>query len=264
MLSDYSFDESVLTSKQLTAFSQSATLFESWAEEHSPAEIQAAIIELNAFKAKNDAAIDEQIARQRDETTTEQTIQDVNRQVQEQFVRENPWFPLEPQVREVNARILWERTLALAQGEGTDLYPVNFSDEGLESFGNEIMRLLRKAAQQIWNERRFYGVDFSAPHVHTPFSLFEPNSDPALDLKKLPSNEQIDQMLDEGTLSMDELKDAANAQLAAEAESRGEVPQADTEMAISNRRPAPEKSASRGDRGFAALMFGSSVDPARR
>jgi len=63
---------------------------------------------------------------------------------------------------------------------------------------------------------------------------------------------------------MDELKDAANAQLAAEAESRGEVPQADTEMAISNRRPAPEKSASRGDRGFAALMFGSSVDPARR
>lgn len=263
---DFSSSEPLLTNKECRHFAESEVAFRAWseAEGRTAQQVQQAITEINAYVAEQEKEIDEQLARQRDEATEVATIEAVNRQVQEQFVHENPWFPLEPQVREVNAKILWERTLAVAQGEGTDLYPHDMSDEALEAFGNTIMRLLRKAAQQLWNERRFYGIDFSEPHVHTPFSIFIPNTDPALEPVQQYTNEQIESALDAGEISMEDLKNMADYQLAKEAEQRGEGVRQDTEMAISNRRPAPEHSAPQNDMpSVAQRMFGTNVDRRR-
>lgn len=264
LLNSFSSHDSLLSSKQLTQFTLSEKAFVDWSESHTAQEIEQAIVELNDFKVRQDAAIDEQLARQRDEATESATVDMVANQVQAKFVRESPWFPLEPSVREVNAKILWDRVIALAQGEGNDLYPTNFSDAGLEAFGNEIYRLLQKAAQQLWNSRSFYGIEWGVPHVHTPFSFFEPASDPALEKAPTYTNEEIEAALDAGQITLEDVKELADEQLAREAAQRGEVAQTETQHAISNRRPAPEKSASRDRRGFAALMFGSSMDPTRR
>jgi hypothetical protein len=69
---------------------------------------------LNAFKAKNDAAIDTQLQRMRDDASVAATIDMVVRQVQEKYVRESPSFPLDPATREVNAKILWEPIAPIA------------------------------------------------------------------------------------------------------------------------------------------------------
>jgi hypothetical protein len=193
----------------------------------------------------------------------------VNRQAQEKFVRESPWFPLDPSVREVNSQILWERVLAVAQGEGINLEPADMSDESLGAFGSEIFRLLTKASQQLWNEHRFYGIDWDKPHRNTPFNYFEPNYDHALDPSEMPSPEEVEAALERGELSLSDVKDIADAQLLreaqADAESRGEIfqRQSDIEVPLSIRRPATESGSPKGERGFAALMFGTNVDRRR-
>jgi hypothetical protein len=269
ILNSFSSHDSLLSSKQLTQFTLSEKAFADWAESHSAQEIEQAIVELNDFKVRQDAAIDEQLARQRDEASVQATINQVVEQAQKKYVAESPWFPLDPATREVNAKILWDRTLAVAQGEGTVLEPADMSDESLEAFGNEVFRLMMKAAQQLWNERRFYGIAWDQPHTHTPFNLFEPNYDHALDPENMPTPEEVEAALERGEISLDDVKAIADAQLMreaqAEAESRGEVyrPQADIEVPLSIRQPAPESGSHKGERGFAALMFGTNVDRRR-
>lgn len=264
LLNSFSSHDSLLSSKQLTQFTLSEKAFADWAESHTTQEIEQAIVELNDFKVRQDAAISEQLQRQVDDASREATIDMVVRQVQEKYVRESAWFPLDPATREVNAKILWDRTLAVAQGEGTVLDPINMSDESLEAFGNEVFRLLTKAAQQLWNEKRFYGIDWSAAHTHTPFSFFEPAYDHALDPADMPTAEEVEAALDRGEITLDDVKALADDQLRREAESRGELVQTETQHAISNRQPAQEKASRDRNRGFAALMFGSSIDPGRR
>lgn len=269
MLSSFSSHDSLLSSKQLTQFTLSEKAFTDWAESHSMQEIEQAIVELNDFKVRQDAAIAEQLQRQVDDASRAATIDAVVRQVQEKYVRESAWFPLDPATREVNAKILWDRVLAVAEGEGVVLDPADMSDESLEAFGNEIFRLLMKSAQMLWSEKRFYGVDWSAPHTNTPFNLLEPNYDHALDPKTWPSVEEVEKQLDEGKLSLEDVKAMADYQLEQEAKAAAEAAgeeyksQSEVGVAVSIRRPAPESKKREGTRGFALTMYGSSVDPRR-
>ena len=104
---------------------------------------------------------------------------------------------------------------------------------------------------------------------NTPFNYFEPNYDHALDPSEMPSPEEVEAALERGELSLSDVKDIADAQLLreaqADAESRGEIfqRQSDIEVPLSIRRPATESGSPKGERGFAALMFGTNVDRRR-
>ena len=270
MLSDYSSDEAVLTNKQLFAFSQGSTgeaMFASWAEDKSPAQVQAAIIELNAFAENQKAQIEQEVVRASNEHVSGRLLKKKVDEIQLFFCKSHPWYVQ----NEHNATALWARMIHNAGFSNAEEFGnqveaewkgYGYSDAGLDKIGNDLLVGLETAAKELWQESR---IQIDADMVeagHTPWSRFyASDTEP---VTEFPSVEDVEKALEAGEISLSDVEALANEQLRQEAEARGEgvTRQAD-DIILSNHRPAPESGSPKGERGFASLMFGTNVDRRR-
>src|SRR5260370_40471636 len=226
---------------------------ERFAETHDAEEVLEHIKNLGEADARRDERKLQQDHLEVNKQADENVIKEVSNRVQEEWVRQNPWFPIaESDIRIANANMLMGRAIAVCWGKyDRELYPQSYSCEGLEAFAELLRRCLTLAAQQLWEEHRFIGVDFSASHLHTPYSEFHGKTQVVHDYEY--TEDELREM------SMEQLEQLSNEQLAsqnnAEEVDRAVVASTDRSFALSRvPRPEPDAPISR-DRGFAADLF---------
>jgi hypothetical protein len=238
-----------------------------YAETHDADEVLAYIQKLGEADAARDARREEKARLELDKQYAENVILDISKNVKEEWVRQNPWFPLlEEDVIQANAKMLMDRAVAVCYGKySRELYPQSYSREGLEAYAELLRRCLTLAAQQLWEEKRFAGIDFGKPHLHTPFSEFHGTTQAVPDQPDYTEDELHD-MLDRGEITMDQLKEMSDQQLAAQ-QNAGEVDRAvvastDRSFALSRvpAQPASDAPVER-QQGFAALAYSNRINP---
>jgi len=256
--SDFASSEQLLDRKQLRKFTESEDAFREWSEGRTPAEVQQACTEIAAYAREQQQEIDDALAYERNTVQVKKDRQKAHLQAQLDFVEVHPEFICS----EESATLLMSRvqTMLAAQGVPEE-----------ERFAT--LELLEQAWKDLWSEHRVPEYMINSKVSNTPWSRFY-SSEKVAELEaneagELPTNEQVEQMLDEGSLTMDELRDVCNQKLAAEAEAdaqaRGEVfqRQTDLEVPLTIRRPAPESGSRKGERGFAARMYSTNTDRRR-
>jgi hypothetical protein len=236
-----------------------------YAETHTADEVLEHIQHLGEADAARDARKQEQAHLEVDKQMAENVIKEISDRVQQDWVRMNPWFPIaEDDVRSANANMLMERAVAVCWGKyDRQLYPKSYSREGLENFAELLRRCLTLAAQQLWEEHRFIGVNFNAPHLHTPYSEFHGKTQATPDLPEYTEDELHD-MLDRGEITMEQLGEMANQALAAQNNAevdRAVVANTDRRAGVNSLVPPRPESEPVTERqqGFAALAYSNRI-----
>jgi hypothetical protein len=238
----------VLTNKQVNLFARSKAAFQTWADEHSPDEIQMAIAEINDAVTKDEAAIDATIEMNRNQYIAKAALVKRGDEIGLQFWRRHP----ELTMSEPNTRLIIDRFNQILRSKGIPDQPGEvYNHVTVENF-ETAYRQLAEEGRIDWNQsigspwgHREYKHNNSEPHV--PETLTE---------------EELEQKLESGEITMEQLKELADQQLAAQnAEEIEHAVVANTDRSFQlSRVPTPEPNApiSR-DRGFAADLFVPSI-----
>lgn len=243
----------VLTPKEKAHFAQNikadpgsaaAKPFEAWSENHTLEEIQLAMAEINDYIADQERQLDEAAAYQRDTVRQKRDMAKQHLQAQLEFVNYHPEFIN----GEPYATILSTRVCQLMLAGGLDPKETPFT-----------LEMLEQAFRELVNESR---IDWN-PAKGSPWARVEykRNSEPGPAAPEPLTEDEIDQQLDSGLLSREELEQAANDQLAAQ--NNGEVEHVVPERSVVVGRvvrPEPTVPTSR-DRGFAADLFVARLNP---
>jgi hypothetical protein len=257
--SDFTSSEQLLDRKALRKFSESEDAFRDWSERHTAVEVQQACTEIAAYQREQAQEIDDALAYERNTVQVQKDRQKAHLQAQLDFVAVHPEFICSAE----SAALLMNRVSTMLAAEAI---PENERVATLE--------LLEQAWKDLWSEHRVPEYMINSEVTNTPWSRFY-SSEKVAELEaneagELPTNEEVEKMLDEGKLTMDEFRDICNQKLAAEAEAaaqeRGEefrLP-TDTDVAISLRPATPDSKSRKDDnRGFAAAMYSTNVDRRR-
>lgn len=243
----------VLTEKEKAHFAKSQAAFTAWAENHSPDEVEMAIVEINAAVAKDEAAIDETIRMNRNEYIAKQALVKRGDEIGLQFWRRHPELTMSEQ----NTRLIIERFNQILRSKGIPDQPGDvYNHVTVENF-ETAYRQLAEEGRIDWNQgigspwgHREYKQHNSEPHV--PESLTE---------------EEIERQLDAGKITMEQLKDLADQQLAEQNQNSEEiehsvVANSDRSVTLSRVPSQPEPDApTERVRGFAADLFLPRINP---
>jgi hypothetical protein len=236
-----------------------------YAETHDSEETLAYIQKLGELDAARDARKEQQAHMEVDRQLAENTILDISKNVKEEWVRQNPWFPLlEKDVTNANATMLMERAVAVCYGQyDRELYPQNYSREGLEAYAELLRRCLTLAAKQLWEEKRFAGINWNQPHLHTPYSEFHGKTQ--VEPEIVYTEDELHDMLDRGEITMAELEQMSNEAAQnqnVEEPDRAVVASTDRSFALGSHVPPRPESDAPVERqvGFAALAYGRKIN----
>jgi hypothetical protein len=192
MVSDFGSSTELLTSKQLDHFARSRAAFESWSADHTPAEVQQAIIEISAYVAKGEAAIDETIRMNRNEYIAKAALQKRGDEIGLQFFRRHP----ELAQTETNIKLLIERFNLILRANGVPNDPGEVYDHMTVENFEDAYRQLAQEGRIDWDQSK-----------GSPFGHVEWKSD-----RQAASNADTEEQM--YSMDLDKLRDAANQQLA--------------------------------------------------